>query len=398
MTTSASPHSSPDPADVASTLRLLAEATDQRSFFATLRRALPSLLPATRVDLLAPGGTSLRLVGDDPASAPADALRSATAYAEWLGARGYPAVSSVPLAAGGQHFGWLVFARQHDGTLGAPALALVGQLAALLALRLLYDQTRDDLALRDEHTLYLERRLHEYEEVRLRATLAVGAAHDIGNLFASIAGHAQLLQPTAPPALQHDLRAILQAAGDGHFLLRRMMAVRPPTTTSESTPVIAVPPLVQDALGLTRPFWEARKEIAIRTALGRTPPVRAYAAELREVLVNLIINAIGAMPNGGALTLRSFTADTRVVVEVSDTGRGIARDRQQAIFQPFTTTSEGGGGLGLSVSRAIVEGYGGTLTVRSAPGEGATFALAMPAARTREHTGEAQLKARTRAV
>jgi signal transduction histidine kinase len=391
----ASPHSSPDPADVASLLRLLAEATDQRSFFATLRHALPSLLPATRVDLLAPGGTSLRLVGDNGPTASAPALRSAATYADWLGSQGYSAVSTVPLASGGQHFGWLAVARARD--LDAATLALAGQIAALTALRLLYDQTHDDLALRDDHAAHLERRLGEYEEMRLRATLAVGAAHDIGNLFASIAGHAQILQHGAPPALQRDLRAILQAAGDGHFLLRRMMAVRPPSAAADGTPVIAVPPLVQDAIGLTRPFWETRAEIAIETALGHTPPVRAYAAELREVLVNLIINAIGSMPNGGALTLRSFAADARAIVEVSDTGRGIAREHQQAIFRPFTTTREGGGGLGLSVSRSIVEGYGGTLTVRSAPGQGATFALALPAARADLPT-EGQLKAQSRAV
>jgi signal transduction histidine kinase len=338
--------------------------------------------------MLAPGGGSMLLVGVAAASPPADALRSASAFAEWLLGQGYTAASTVPVTGGGQHFGWLALARR-GAPLGAHELALAGQVAALTALRLLYDQARDDLAERDEHAAHLERRLREHEEVRLRATLAVGAAHDIGNLLASIAGHAQLLQADAPPAMRRDIQRILQSAGDGHFLLRRMIAVRPPTSVSAETPDAAVPALVQDALGLTRPFWEARPEIAISTALGPTPPVRAYAAELREVLINLIINAIGAMPNGGALTLRSFAADTRVVVEVSDTGRGIAREHQHAIFQPFTSTRESGG-LGLSISRAIVEGYGGTLTVRSAPGEGATFALALPAARARD----TQLRAR----
>jgi len=137
----------------------------------------------------------------------------------------------------------------------------------------------------------------------------------------------------------------------------------------------------------------------VRTTLGPVPPVRAYAAELREVLVNLIINAIAAMPAGGVLTLRSFLADERVVVEVTDTGQGIAREHQGAIFQPFTTTREGGGGLGLSTSRAIVEGYGGTLTVRSAPGQGATFALALPTTRAHDAPRETPaLPARRRAI
>jgi len=222
----------------------------------------------------------------------------------------------------------------------------------------------------------------------LAATLAIGAAHDIGNLFASVMGYAQLLQHGAPDNLQHDLRAILLAASDGHFLLRRMLSATPPPATSTTSQVVTLPALIQDALSLTRPFWEPRPKIAIRTLMAPTPPVQAHAAELREVLVNLIINAVAAMPNGGVLTLRCFAVDERVVLEVIDTGRGIAREHQASIFQPFTSTREGGHGLGLSVSRAIVESYGGTLTIRSAPGQGATFALALPVAHIREGTNE----------
>ncbi|HEU5100117.1 MAG TPA: HAMP domain-containing sensor histidine kinase [Roseiflexaceae bacterium] len=400
MTTGSRTHPTPDPADVASLLRLLAEAADSRSFFATLRRALPRLLPATRVDLLAgdsPDGAHMALSGAAGVAPPEDATGSAATFAEWLGQSGYPAVATLPLSGAGQHMGWLALGRRR-GQLDPPALALAGQLAALIALRLLYDQSRDDLAARDEHATHLERRLREHENARLHATLAVGAAHDIGNLFASVMGHAQILQHDAPADLQPDLRAILLAASDGHFLLRRMLATTPPSSAGSSQ-VVALPMLIQDALSLTRPFWEPRPAIAIRTLIGPIPPVQAHAAELREVLVNLIINAVAAMPSGGSLTLRAFAADDRVVLEVIDTGRGIAREHQAAIFQPFTTTREGGRGLGLSVSQAIVESYGGTLTVRSAPGQGATFALALPAARAREGPHDRHPPAtRTRAV
>jgi signal transduction histidine kinase len=371
---------------VASLLRLLAEAADSRSFFATLRRALPRLLPATRVDLLAtdwPGGAHMALAGVTVAAPSEAAIGSAAAFAEWLGQSGYASIATLPLSGAGRHLGWLALARRR-AQLDPPALALAGQLAALVALRLVYDQSRDDLAAREEQTALLERRLREHEDTRLRATLAVGAAHDIGNLFASVMGHAQILQHDAPADLQRDLRAILLAASDGHFLLRRMLSSTPLAPAGSGAQVVTLPALIQDALSLTRPFWEPRPAIAIRTLMAPIPPVQAHAADLREVLVNLIINAVAAMPSGGALTLRCFSADDRVVLEVIDTGRGIAREHQAAIFQPFTTTREGGRGLGLSVSRAIVEAYGGTLTVRSAPGHGATFALALPAARDHE--------------
>lgn len=402
MTTGSRPHPAPDPADVTSLLRLLAEATDSWAFFATLRRALPRVLPATRVDLLAgnwPGGTHMALSGAADAAPPDEAAVSAATFATWLcETADHPVIATLPLSGAGRHQGWLILARRR-GSIEPAVLASAGQLAALIAMRLLYDQSQGDLAARDQDAALLERRLREHEHARLRATLAVGAAHDIGNLFASVMGHAQLLQHGAPDDLQPDLRAILLAASDGHFLLRRMLASTPPQAAGTIAQVVALPALIQDALSLTRPFWEPRPKIAIRTLMAPTPPVQAYAAELREVLVNLIINAVAAMPSGGVLTLRCFAVDERVVLEVIDTGRGIAREHQAAIFQPFTSTREGGLGLGLSVSRAIVEGYGGTLTIRSAPGQGATFALALPAACPHEGASELAAPAvRTRAI
>jgi signal transduction histidine kinase len=386
---------------VTSLLRLLAEAADSRAFFATLRRALPRVLPATRVDLLAsewPDGTHIALAGAAAAVAPEEATVSAATFAAWLCEADYPVIATLPLNGAGQHLGWLVLSRRR-GVIEPQVLASAGQLAALLALRLLYDQSRDDLVARDQQAALLDRRLREHEHARLRATLAVGAAHDIGNLFASVMGYAQILQHDAPDELQRDLRAILLAASDGHFLLRRMLGSTPPMVVSSSAQVVTLPALIQDALSLTRPFWEPRPQIAIRTLMAPTPPVQAHAAEVREVLVNLIINAVAAMPSGGTLTLRCFAVDERVILEVIDTGRGIAREHQAAIFQPFTSTREGGHGLGLSVSRAIVEGYGGTLTIRSAPGQGATFALTLPAARAREGSSEFQpVPTRSRAV
>jgi signal transduction histidine kinase len=401
MTTGSRPHPAPGPADVTSLLRLLAEAPDSRAFFATLRRALPRVLPAMRVDLLAcdwPGGAHIALAGAASAAPPEEATISAAAFAAWLCEAEYPVIATLPLSGAGRHLGWLVLSRPH-GLLDPSLLALAGQLAALLTLRLLYEQSRDELDARDQQAALLDRRLREHEHARLRATLAMGAAHDIGNLFASVMGYAQILQHDAPDELQHDLRAILLAASDGHFLLQRMLTSTPSLNISPSTQIVMLPALIQDALSLTRPFWEPRPQIAIRTLMSATPPVQAHAAELREVLVNLIINAIAAMPSGGMLTLRCFAADQRVVLEVIDTGRGIAREHQAAIFQPFASMREGGHGLGLSVSRASVEGYGGTLTIRSAPGQGATFALALPIAHAHEAASELQpAPARTRAI
>src|SRR5262245_6657598 len=143
---------SAEPTDSVSLLRLLAEATDTRAFLATLRTALPRLLPATRVDLLTndrPDGEHLSLAWGGEVEPPPHAVRSAANFGESLASRGYATVSTLPLTGAGQHLGWLALARQRK-PLGPGALALAGQLVAMIALRLLYERCRDDLASRDE--------------------------------------------------------------------------------------------------------------------------------------------------------------------------------------------------------------------------------------------------------
>jgi signal transduction histidine kinase len=110
--------------------------------------------------------------------------------------------------------------------------------------------------------------------------------------------------------------------------------------------------------------------------------VRGDDRQLQQVLLNLVVNAEHALANAPhrTITLRTSVAADRVVVEVSDTGKGMTAEVQKRIFEPFFTTKpEGSGtGLGLSVSFGIVQTHGGTLTVHTAPGAGATFRLTLP--------------------
>ena len=285
------------------------------------------------------------------------------------------------MIVGGRQEGCLTLARR-NAAITRETLEVAEQLAPVIGLRLLSDRFRVDLAACEDRLRSAEQRLRDVEEVRLRATLAAGAAHDIGNLFASVLGHAQLLQQAAPTALQSDLKTIEQAAKDGHHLLRRMLSLRTGAVWFGSSPTLALlPMLVHDALRLTQPFWETRRAVTVKIALAPVPPVRGHPADLREVLVNLILNGVSAMPEGGTLSVRTYANGERAVVEISDTGVGIAPAHQNAIFQPFVTSREAGSGLGLSVSRAVVESYGGTINVASVPGHGATFSVSLPVAR-----------------
>jgi two-component system NtrC family sensor kinase len=107
-------------------------------------------------------------------------------------------------------------------------------------------------------------------------------------------------------------------------------------------------------------------------------PIAAMPDQLTQVFLNLIINAVEAMPEGGTLTIVSTRSDRRLAIEVQDTGPGLTPDETARIFEPFYTTKAGGTGLGLAVSYGIIQQHGGRLEVHSAPGQGTTFTVLLP--------------------
>jgi two-component system sensor histidine kinase HydH len=108
---------------------------------------------------------------------------------------------------------------------------------------------------------------------------------------------------------------------------------------------------------------------------------------LGEVLVNLLVNALEVMPDGGRLSIRVFAESkdaapkgrTRVRIEVADTGRGIKKADVERLFEPFFTTKASGSGLGLAIVQQTVDRHGGTISVRTQPGAGTTFSISLPA-------------------
>ncbi|HPM41513.1 MAG TPA: ATP-binding protein, partial [bacterium] len=121
-------------------------------------------------------------------------------------------------------------------------------------------------------------------------------------------------------------------------------------------------------------------EISRRLAAG-LPMITARPGELDQIFLNLVNNAVDAMPSGGALTVETEEMDGVVEVRVADTGEGIAPENLERIFEPFYTTrrSRRGVGLGLPVVREIIERYGGTISVESEVGKGTTFTVRIPA-------------------
>jgi len=125
----------------------------------------------------------------------------------------------------------------------------------------------------------------------------------------------------------------------------------------------------------------AKNDIELVRRLGEgVPEIEADASQLLQVLVNLVVNAIQAMPHGGKLTITTSAEDARVRLSVEDTGTGMSDDVRRRVFIPFFTTKDvhDGTGLGLAVVDGIVAGHGGTIEVESKVGVGTTFTVALP--------------------
>ncbi len=149
---------------------------------------------------------------------------------------------------------------------------------------------------------------------------------------------------------------------------------------------IYVSELVRGIVELTRPKWEnlerrCKKAIDVQLHTETEETILGNAAEIREVLTNLIFNAVDAMPDGGTLTVRTSSEGETVLISVADTGLGMSAAVQQRLFEPFfTTKGERGNGLGLSVAFGIIRRHGGDITVKSEIGRGSTFCIRMGAA------------------
>ncbi|HEX8284742.1 MAG TPA: ATP-binding protein [Pyrinomonadaceae bacterium] len=226
----------------------------------------------------------------------------------------------------------------------------------------------------------------QIEKLSALGELASGVAHDFNNTLAGILGRAQLLMRTRDPEkLRSGLEIIARAAEDGAHTVRRIQDFARQRRDHDFQPV-SVDQLLLDVREITRARWKdsaaaAGVQITLDLRLRSSATVLGDGSELREVLVNMIFNAVDAMPRGGRLTLTSDEEDGRVVLSVSDTGTGMTPEVSAKVFDPFfTTKGKAGMGLGLSVSYGIIRRHEGSVKVESEVGRGTTFRILLPAA------------------
>ena len=220
--------------------------------------------------------------------------------------------------------------------------------------------------------------------------MAGGVAHDFNNILAAILGRTQLLmQSVSDPEIRRQLQVVEQAALDGAHAVRRVQEFTR-VRQDERFETLDVNRVLEEVAEFTRPAWEAGAKrrgvtITVDLALGARQSVAGNASELREVFTNLVLNAVDAMPWGGAIAMRSADQGDEVRIEIEDTGVGMDPETRARIFDPFFTTKRlKGTGLGLSVAYGIVTRHHGRIDVDSEPCRGTRFVLRFPAGRTGE--------------
>jgi len=232
----------------------------------------------------------------------------------------------------------------------------------------------------------LETQMHQSEKLTALGQVAGGIAHDFNNLLQAILGYSQLMSKNLQntDVVRRGLSVIETAAVGGAETVRRIQKfarLRP----DEPFVSVELNQVVHDSVAITRPRWEervAKGGVPLRLDLRLTPlpTVMGRPSELNEVITNLILNAIDAMPQGGTLGIHTRPeGDEHVVLTVADTGVGMAEHVRKRIFDPFfTTKGEVGTGLGLSVSYSIIQRHGGEMRAESQPGRGTTFTIVLP--------------------
>ena len=229
----------------------------------------------------------------------------------------------------------------------------------------------------------------QQERLRALGEMAAGIAHDFNNQLTAVLGFSEVLL-NHPKSLDDKeqvalaLQAINTAARDATEVVRRLGEFYRPSQDSETFALIDLRHLVEQVASFTQPKWQQQAQargvdVRLKTHLREVPLISGNEAELREVLTNLIFNAVDAMQSSEGITVRAYPEGEDVVLSVKDTGTGMTEEVRQRCMEPFfSTKGEGGTGLGLSLAYGIVQRHRGTIEIESEIGDGTTVIIRLP--------------------
>jgi two-component system NtrC family sensor kinase len=222
------------------------------------------------------------------------------------------------------------------------------------------------------------RRVRAAEELASVGTLAAGLAHEIGTPMGVIRGHAEMLEAAvSDDRSRWRLHTITQQIDRISGIIEALLNLARPREPVRAPTALAA--VINDTLSFVAEKLAGR-HVGLELDLAEVPLVLGDAEKLQQLLLNLIMNAIDAMPDGGTLGIHLGGCDDGVEVRISDTGKGMPPHDLGRIFDPFYTTkgSGAGFGLGLAVANGIVVEHGGSIEVESALAEGTEFRILLP--------------------
>ena len=206
--------------------------------------------------------------------------------------------------------------------------------------------------------------------------------HEIRNPLNSINLNLQILEedlsaenPRAPSDLQKRARRIRREVEHLDRILTdfRRYANLPPLTFETCD----LAPLIEEVLDFNEPEAQ-RQNVQVNREIQKLPSIQLDQSQFKQALLNLIINGVQAMEDGGTLTVRAIPLNDQIQIDVEDTGQGIEPEQLDKIFDLFISTKEEGTGVGLTIVKQIIEGHGGQVNVESNPGQGTKFSILLP--------------------
>jgi signal transduction histidine kinase len=248
-------------------------------------------------------------------------------------------------------------------------LDIIAQKVALIYEKLTYQQHRDAMEVQLRHA----------DRLATIGQLASGIAHELNDPLANILGYAQLLKKTTLNTAQAaDLDRIVRSSLHAREIVRKLLLFARQMPTQKSG--ISLNKIILDTLDLLKSRLEQWNVSVITDLQPDLPELTADPSQMTQVITNLCVNALQAMPEGGSLHLTTSVQKKSICLEVTDTGTGMDAETRSKIFLPFFTTKPVGigTGLGLSVVHGIITSHHGKIDVFSEPGKGSRFVVTLP--------------------
>ena len=311
---------------------------------------------------------------------------------------GLAAMVAAPLLVESQVFGVLIAARKQRESFSSGECEFLRQLSEHVALAAHQAQIYTALQQAYDDLRQTQQAVMQQERLRALGQMASGIAHDINNAISPVALYTESLlenEPNLSTRARDYLQTIQHAIEDVTHTVSRMREFYRHRDTQLELVRIQLNPLIKQAVDISRARWSdmpLQRGISVEMNLDLAPEIPAIMgmeSEIREALVNLIFNAVDAMPEGGTITLRTRTATSQsharglVLIEVIDTGVGMDDDTRRRCLEPFfTTKGERGTGLGLAMVYGIVQRHNAEIEIDSAVGKGTTFRMSFPIPQT----------------